>query len=77
MSVFASEAVHNVVLATAIINLVAVAVLFFTCRLFPRSLVKQDWYQFLYRYHSYIWWVLGPSVLIHAILATLHTLAGG
>jgi hypothetical protein len=77
MSLFASEVVHNIVLVTAIINLVLVIALFFTCRLFPSSLLKWTWYKFLYRYHSYIWWVLMPSVIIHAVLAILHTLSGG
>jgi cytochrome b561 len=56
--------------------------LFFTCRFIPtfnltKPLVNNKWFKTLHKYHTYIWWLLGPSVLIHAVIALLHKLAGG
>jgi cytochrome b561 len=56
--------------------------LFFTCRFIPtfnltKPLVNKKWFKTIYKYHTYIWWLLGPSVLIHAVIALLHKLSGG
>jgi hypothetical protein len=82
MNVFLSRTIENIILVTGIINLVFVLLLFLTCRFIPRSAltkswINQKWFKLLYRYHSYFWWVLIPSVLIHFVIVILHILAGG
>ena len=82
MNAFLSQPVENIILVTGIINLVFVLLLFFTCRFIPRakmtkSWINQKWFKRLYRYHTYFWWVLIPSVLIHFAVVILHILAGG
>ena len=41
------------------------------------TLMNQKWYKIIYKYHTHIWWLLAPSVIIHALIAILHRLAGG
>jgi len=82
MNVLLSPLIENIILITAIINLIGVLVLFFTSRFIPglrltKPLMQQRWHKVLYKYHSYVWWVLGPSILIHACLALAHKIAGG
>jgi hypothetical protein len=77
-----SPVLDNIVLITAILNIVAVLVVFSTCRFVPalhltKPLTNKKWFKLLYKYHSYVWWLLMPSVAIHATLAILHRLAGG
>ena len=82
MSFLLSPTIENIILVTALINLISVLLLFFTCRFVPRfkttrPLIDKNWFKWLYRYHSYVWWLLAPSVLIHAVIAILHKLSGG
>ena len=82
MNIFISPLVDWVILITGIINLVTALPLFFTCRFIPGSRLTKGWmhrgwYVYWYRYHSYIWWLFAPSLIIHAVIAILHRLAGG
>ena len=82
MNILLSRPIENVILITGIINLIGILAVFFTCRFVPvwnftKRLESQKWYKSIYKYHSYIWWVLIPSVLIHFIIVILHILAGG
>jgi cytochrome b561 len=82
MSYFLSPTIENLILVTALINVVAVFLLFFTCRFIPsfkitKPLINKNWFKALYKYHTYLWWLLAPAVLIHAVFAILHKLAGG
>lgn len=82
MIVLLSRTVENVILVTGIINLVFVLLLFLTCRFISRSAltkswINQKWFKLLYGYHSYFWWVLIPSVLIHFVIVILQVLPGG
>jgi hypothetical protein len=82
MKIFQSPLFENIILTTAIINIVTVLILFFTCRFIPtlnltKPLVNKKWFKTIYKYHSAIWWLLAPSVLIHAVLALLHIISGG
>jgi len=82
VSIFSSPVVDTIVLITAIINIVSLLVLFFTCRLIPslhmaNTLKEKGWYKSLYKYHSYLWWLLVPSASVHAIIAIIHRLVGG
>ena len=82
MKFLLSPTVENIILVTALINAITVLLLFFTCRFVPsvkiaKPLMNKKWFKTLYKYHSYIWWILTPSVLIHATMALLHKLAGG
>jgi hypothetical protein len=72
----------NIILVTAIINVVAVLAIFVSCRFVPglnltKPVTKWRWFRYLYKNHSYVWWLLAPSFLVHASLATLHRIAGG
>jgi uncharacterized membrane protein YagU involved in acid resistance len=82
MKILLSPLIENIILITALVNLVAVLTVFFTCRFIPslhltRPLINKKWYKLLYKYHSHVWWLLVPSVVIHAIIAIMHKLAGG
>ena len=82
MTFLLSPSVDNFILVTALINIVTVLFLFFTCRFIPsfkitRPLVNKKWFKLLYKYHSYVWWLAVPSVLIHGVVALLHKLSGG
>ena len=82
MEILLSPLVENLILVTAIINLITVLLVFFTCRFIPGlnltgPLMRLKWYKPLYKYHVYIWWLLVPSVVIHAVIAILHRLSGG
>jgi hypothetical protein len=82
MNFFVSPLIDTIVLITAIINLICVILLFFTCRFIPglnltNPLMRMNWYKPVYKYHSYIWWLLAPSVLIHAVITIIHRLLGG
>ncbi len=82
MGIFTSPIADTVMLVTGIINGVTVLLLFFTCRFVPRfkltgSLIHKSWYRPLYKYHTYIWWVLLPSVIVHVIFTVSHILSGG
>ena len=82
MDTFTSPVIENIVLTTAIINLVGVLFIFFTCRFIPvlrvtKPLMQKSWYNFLYKYHTYVWWLFLPSLAVHVIFAIIHKLAGG
>jgi hypothetical protein len=70
-----------IVFVTAIINIIAVLLVLFTCR-FAMSLKMSDryshrgWYKALYKFHSYIWWIIIPSLFIHASLALYSAISG-
>ncbi len=82
MEAFESPVVDQVILVTAIVNIVAVLLLLFTCRFVPglkgmQPLTRTAAFKSLNRFHSYIWWIAVPSIVVHAVLALLHHLAGG
>jgi hypothetical protein len=71
---FHTIVVVRLIFALGILNLIAVAALFFSCRCVPGmrilgKLMKYSAYKRFFRYHCYIWWVLWPSVIAHALLA--------
>ena len=76
MEIFHSIIVARLIFGFGIINLLAVVTLFFSCRCIPGipvidRLMKYRAYQRFFRYHCYLWWVLLPSVVVHATLAVL------
>ena len=76
MGVFQSIVVAKLIFVFGIINLLTVVALFFSCRCVPGNpvmgkLMKYRSYQRFFRYHCYLWWVLLPSVVVHATLAIL------
>jgi hypothetical protein len=82
MKVFVSPIIDNIVLVTALINVIGIIVIFFSCRFVPsarltKSLAQHRWHKFIYKYHSYTWWVLAPSILVHVAIAILHRLSSG
>ncbi len=71
---FHSILVAKLIFTLGIINLVAGALIFFSCRCVSGNrmagkLMKYSAYQRFFSYHCYIWWILLLSVIAHAILA--------
>jgi hypothetical protein len=71
---FHSILVAKLIFILGIINLVAVVLIFCSCRCVSGNriagrLMKYSAYQRFFSYHCYIWWVLWPSVVVHAVLA--------
>lgn len=76
MVFFHSIIIAKLIFALGILNLVALIFLFVTCRCLPMSkvgkhLMTNPLYKKLYKYHCYLWYVLGVSVIIHAALAII------
>jgi cytochrome b561 len=70
-------AIAIVIFILGIVNILTGTTLFFSCRCVPTSklldgLMKRPGYQRFYKYHCYLWWILWPSVIIHAVLAFLY-----
>jgi hypothetical protein len=64
----------RIVFITAIINLAAIALILLSCRCMNTwklnsALNKQAWYKKFFKWHCYLWFVLSPSVILHAVLA--------
>jgi hypothetical protein len=77
MNVFYSVGAGRVIFVLGIVNLLSVILLYSSCRSTISSslgawLMKHPAYKSFSRYHGYIWWVLWPSVLIHAFLAVMR-----
>jgi hypothetical protein len=67
----------RIIFILGFINVVAGIILFFSCRCLPgaaigRNLMKHPKFQKFYRYHCYLWWVLWPSVIAHAVLVFIY-----
>ena len=74
MDIFDPVLAARLVYSLGLTNLVLVALLFSTCRCLPTGrigagLMKRNWYKQYYKYHCYLWWVLGASVIVHAVFA--------
>lgn len=74
MGIFSETAVARLIFILGITNLVAVTLIFLSCRCTPGlviigKLMKYRAYQRFYKYHCYIWWVLWTSVVVHAVFA--------
>ena len=74
MELFQSIVAARIIFVLGIINLVTGIMIFLTCR-YPAGskrlgkLRQYSFYQRLFSYHCYIWWVFWVSVIIHAIFA--------
>jgi hypothetical protein len=82
MDFFLSPLLDTIVLYTAITNFVCGSFLLITCRFIPnskltRGLMEKNWYKPLFKFHSRVWWIFGPSFFIHAALAFTHVMLGG
>jgi hypothetical protein len=74
VSIFQTAAAARLVFVLGIVNLVFVTSILFTCRCLPtwsvtKPIMKHKWYQRVYKFHCYLWWILIPSVIVHAIFA--------
>lgn len=74
MNIFQTAAAAQLVFVLGIVNLTFVALILFTCRCLPtwkptKGIMKLKWFQRVYKYHCYLWWILIPSVIIHATFA--------
>lgn len=59
---------------TGLINLVLLTLIFLSCRLTLRSrllnrMARTKWFKAFYAAHTYFWWVLYASLLVHIVLA--------
>jgi hypothetical protein len=68
--------VLRVVFITGIINIVAILLIFFSCRCMntwkmTSGLAKYPWFKHYFKWHCYIWYVFIPSVAIHAVFALI------
>ncbi len=64
----------RVVFVTALINLVSLVLVLFSCRcinMWPVTsfLTKYPWFKRFFKWHCYLWYVLLPSVIVHAFFA--------
>ncbi len=64
----------RIVFITALINLAAIIMILLSCRCMntwkaTSGLNKQAWFKKFFKWHCYLWFVLLPSVIIHAIMA--------
>ena len=79
MTAFWGTVPDKVTFVTSLINVVAALLLLSACRFVPgmkltKKLMQRGGYMRFYKFHSYIWWIFVPSLLVHAIVATLHGL---
>jgi hypothetical protein len=68
---------QKIIVSLGILNVLTAAALYFTCRCVPaarfgKELMKHHWYQRFARFHCYLWWVLGASVVVHGTLAIIY-----
>lgn len=66
--------VLRIVFVTAVINLATILLILLSCRcinMWPLTsfLTKYPWFKRFFKWHCYVWYVLLPSVLIHAVFA--------
>lgn len=73
MELFQSIVAARVLFVLGIINLVGGILIFLSCRCLSGSAIlsrvrRHPFYQRLFSYHCYIWWIFWLSVIVHAIL---------
>jgi hypothetical protein len=64
----------KIIFVTAMINLISVLLVLTSCRCMnmwklTSGLNKHAWFKRYFRWHCYIWYVLIPSIIIHAVFA--------
>ena len=74
MDIFHTITAARIIFILGIVNLVTGTLLFLTCRCIPgwnvtSGLMKLKFYQRLFPYHCYLWWVFWPAVVVHIIFA--------
>jgi hypothetical protein len=74
---FQGVATARWIFVLGIVNFVCILSLFLTCRCLPMSKLgknplKNRFYKAVYKYHCYIWYVLGVSVVVHVFLAIVY-----
>ncbi|MEJ2738352.1 MAG: hypothetical protein P8105_00665 [Dehalococcoidia bacterium] len=74
---FNTAAIAKLIFALGIVNVVTGTLLFLSCRCIPGlkisgDIMKVAAYKRFYKYHCYLWWILWPSVIIHAVIAFLY-----
>jgi hypothetical protein len=74
MDIFHSIFAMRLIFILGIVNLAAGFLLLMSCRCIPgmsfgRRLMKYPAYQKFFKFHCSLWWVLIPSVIIHAVFA--------
>jgi hypothetical protein len=64
----------RILFVLGIVNLVTGLAIFLTCRCLPgakigKNLMKRRWFQAVFKYHCYIWWIFWASVIVHTLFA--------
>jgi hypothetical protein len=78
MDIFHSVFAARLIFILGIVNFLLLLLMFFTCRCLPtskigKSLMNNHRYKQFYKYHCYLWYFLGLSVVIHALFAIMLT----
>jgi len=76
MELLQSVMVPRIIVILGIINILAGAAVFFSCRCIPGArlmgkMMKYSAFQNFYKYHCYIWRVFWPSVFLHSLLVLM------
>ncbi|MBI2854114.1 MAG: hypothetical protein HYX87_04230 [Chloroflexi bacterium] len=74
---FQSVGAARVIFILGILNFLTLLFISSSCRCLPMSrvgknLLKNHYYQRFYKFHCYLWYILGASVVIHASLAIMY-----
>jgi hypothetical protein len=75
VNIFHSAFAVKLVFVLGIVNLVSVILILFTCRclpglkIFSGKLMQNPFYKQIFKYHCYLWWIFGISVIVHAVFA--------
>jgi hypothetical protein len=64
----------RIIFITAIINIVAILMVLLSCRCInswkiTAWLAKYHWFKRYFKWHCYVWYVLLPSIIVHAVFA--------
>ncbi|HEX7476071.1 MAG TPA: hypothetical protein VF318_08920 [Dehalococcoidales bacterium] len=71
---FSTLVMLRIVFITAMINILSISLVLFSCRCMniwkiTAGLNKLAWFKRFFKWHCYLWYVLLPSIIIHAIFA--------
>jgi hypothetical protein len=74
LNIFFSPAVARIIFITAVVNLGLVLTIMLSCRWVPVARLTKSWmnrpaFKRLYKYHTYLWWWLLASIIVHAVFA--------
>ena len=77
MQIFISIIGARIIFITAIVNIVTILLIYLSCRCLPTSRLGKNWmknitFKNFYKFHCYLWWIFGISVVIHVVFAIVR-----